>query len=319
MNLKYLRELIANGPDDMDISSLLPEKEVIKVVSPELPTEMPKEEGYIPRVKHSVNIGDLWGAMGAIKRYSELFGRKIIVSQTCNLPAAYYPGATHPTQQDGSMVTMNDTMWEMCKPLVEHQDYIHSFEKYEGQKIDVDFDTIRQKVFVNLPHGALPGWIPLGYPDLQFDMSKPWIFVKGDCPEKIKEQVRGKAIINFTERYRNHYIDYNFLRDYSPDLIFAGTEREHFIFCQKWQLNIPRLQVDNFLELGYAVRECRFVLANQSQLWNLCESMKRPRVLEICQYAQNCQTMVGEDSYGFFHQTGAAWSFRELHRKTISR
>ena len=226
----------------------------------ELASSLQPNEIY-PRVKHSVNIGDLWGAMGAVKRYCELINKKIIISQLCNLPAAYYPNATHPTLNEGVMVTMNDSMWDMCKPLVEHQPYIHSFEKYSGQKIDVDFDAIRQKVFVNLPHGALPAWIPYAYPDLQFDISKAWIFVKGKCPPKIKKQVNRKIIINFTERYRNHLIDYNFLKTYAPDLIFAGTEREHFIFCQRWQLNIPRLEVNNFLELGYAIRDARFTLS----------------------------------------------------------
>ncbi|MHA4791091.1 hypothetical protein, partial [Klebsiella pneumoniae] len=78
----------------------------------------------------------------------------------------------------------------------------------------------------------------------------------------------------------------------------------------QWQLNIPRLEITNFLELAYALKESRFMLGNQSMNWNLAESLKTPRILEVCQYAQNCQPLIGEDSYGFFHQVGLEYYFR---------
>lgn len=280
---------------------------------------IPIQERYTV-FKHSVNPGDLVGAMGAIKKYYDVTKRKAVVAQSTNLLAAYYQGATHPTLSErGEMVCCNDAMWDMLKPLVESQYYVHAFEKYTGQKVDIDFDVIRGKTFVNMPHGALASWLPLAFPDLAFDMSKPWITLEGDCPAHIKEQVAGKAVLNFTERYRNNLIDYFFLKNYSPDLIFAGTEREHWLFCQKWQLDIPRLQVNDFLELTYALREARFFLGNQSMNWNICEAAKFPRILELCQFAANCQMMVGEDSFGFYHQTGVEYYFRTLHSRTINK
>lgn len=274
-------------------------------------------EPQTTRVKHSVNPGDLVAAMGAIKRYHAITGRKVIVAQQINLSAQYYSGAVHGTvDENGTQVCCNTGMWEMLKPLIESQEYIHSFEKYEGQKIDLDFDVIRGKTFVNLPHGAIQGWIPLAFPDLGFDMTKAWMTINDDCPQHIKEQVEGKALLNFTERYRNNFIDYFFLRNYAPDLIFAGTEKEHWIFCNRWQLSIPRLQVNDFLELAYAQKNARFLLSNQSMNWNLAEALKVPRILELCQFAQNCVFGVGEHSYGFFHQLGAEHNFRTLYNET---
>lgn len=275
-----------------------------------------KSEELYTTVKHAVNIGDLFAVMGAIKKYHDSTKRRVKIAQQLNLPAAYYQSATHPTLNDGVMVTMNQSMWDMVKPLIESQKYIHSFDKYEGQHIDLDFDVIRSKTFVNLPHGAIQAWIVYAFPDLAFDLSKAWITLDGKCPASIKKQVKGKVILNFTERYRNSLTDYFFLKNYADDLIFAGTEREHFLFCNKWQLNIPLLKVKDFLELGYALKESRFLLANQSMQWNLAEAMKTPRILEICQFAQNCQPMVGEDSYGFFHQVGVEYYFRVLYNKT---
>lgn len=281
----------------------------------ELAQSVPPTECYT-RVKHSVNLGDLYCAMGAIKKYYDVTGRKVIVSQQINLPAAYYSTAVHPTLHEGVMVTMNQNMWDMVKPLIESQEYIHSFEKYEGQKIDLDFDIIRGKTFVNMPHGSLAAWIPYAYPDLDFDLSKAWIILGGKIPVKIKKQVHDKIIINFTERYRNNLIDYFFLKNYAPNLIFSGTEREHWLFCNHWQLTIPRLEIDNFLELGYALKASRFLLSNQSQCWNLADAIKTPRILEVCQFAQNCQPMIGEDSKGFFHQVAVEYYFRTLFNKT---
>jgi hypothetical protein len=277
-----------------------------------------KEESlYLTSVKHMANPGDQIAVMPAMKKYFEATKKKIIFYQTVNAPAAYYPGAIHPTvNPDGVMVTTNDPMFKMMKPLIESQEYIYNYERYTGQHIDLDLDVIRSKTFVNLPHGAIQAWIVYAFPDLHFDLSKAWITLSGDCPKHIKKQVKGKVILNFTERYRNQVVDYFFLKKYAPDLIFAGTEKEHFLFCNRWNLNIPYLIVKDFLELAYALKEARFLLSNQSLCWNLAEGLKTPRILEICQYAQNCQPMIGEHSYGFFHQVGVEYYFRVLYSKT---
>lgn len=267
----------------------------------------------VTTVKHLANLGDLVATMAAVKKYYDVTKRKVTICQVVNTPAAYYQGATHPTvSESGVQVCVNNSMFEMVKPLIESQYYIHGFEKYEGQKIDLDFDVIRGKTFVNLPHGMIQSWIMFAFPDLACDLSKEWISLDGKTPKNINKQVKGKIILNFTERYRNHITDYFFLKKYIPELVFAGTEREHFLFCNQWQLTIPRLEISNFLEYAYAIKACRFFMGNQSFGWNLAEAMKTPRILELCQYAPNCMPFVGENSYGFYHQVGAEYYWRKL-------
>lgn len=300
-----------------------------KIAYPELPQRFQNELAAAPAlqvfeqyttVKHSVNPGDLIACMGAIKRYYDATKRKIKVAQSIGTLAAYYQSAVHPTlNESGQQVCVNLSMWEKLKPLIESQYYIHSFEKYEGQKIDLDFDVIRGKTFVNLPNGAIQGWITYAFPDLAFDLSKPWIIIEGKCPKNIEKQVKGKIIVNFTERYRNTQMDYFYLKNYSNDLIFAGTDREHWLFCNAWQLDIPRLEDKNFLEYAYAIRECRFFMGNQSTGWNLSTSMATPRMLEVCSYAPNCQPMIGPDSYGYLHQVGNEYYFRRLFNETVNK
>lgn len=314
MTVGELKKLLDTADESTDISALMPPKEVVRVITPETPTEIQFPEGYAPVFKHSVNPGDLIAAMGCIKKYYEITKQKCVVAQGLNVRAQYYAGAVHPTlDEGGNYVTCNAKMWEMLKPLIESQDYINSFQKYEGQKVDIDFDTIRGRTNVNLPHGPIQGWIPLAWPDLSFDLSKPWIIIKDKCPEHIRKQVHRKIIINFTERYRAPMLEYHFLKNYAPDLIFAGTEKEHFLFCNAWQFNCPRLEVDNFLELAYAVKEARFVLCNQSMIWNMCQAMAVPRILEMAFFADNCFPGIGENSVGGAYQVSIEYNFRTFY------
>jgi hypothetical protein len=277
-----------------------------------------KPEGHFTRIKHFANLGDIIAVLPACKKYYEVTQRKVIFVQQVNQLAQYYQGAVHPTvNSEGQNVCVNEIGFEMIKPLIESQEYIHKLEKYEGQHIDLDFDTIRGRTFVGLPNLMIQSWIAYAFPDLACDLSKSWITLPEVKNHPIKKQVGGKIIINFTERYRNDLIDYFFLQNYAPDLIFAGTEREHWLFCNKWQLTIPRLEVKDFLEYAYAIKYCRFFFGVQSFGWNIAQAIHAPRIVELCRYAPNVQPMIGEDSYGFFHQVGAEYYMRVLFRKTL--
>lgn len=267
---------------------------------------------------HAVNLGDLVASMAAIKKFYDVTKRKVCVLQKIGQQAAYYQGAVHPTVDDaGQNVCVNKAGFDMLKPLIESQYYVHKMENYNGQRIDLDFNVIRGKTFVNLPNGMIQSWVMYAFPDLAIDLSKAWIELKEKCPVNISKQVKGKIIINFTERYRNSQINYFFLKNYEPDLIFAGTEKEHWLFCNQWGLNMPRLEVKDFLEYAYAIKYSRFLLGNQSLGWNLSEAQKTPRILEVCSFAPNCMPFVGEDSYGYLHQVGSEYYFKILYNKTI--
>lgn len=316
MKVKEFKELLDNAPDDFDLESILVKKqEVVNIVPSDIATEIPIETPFTS-VKHTCNLGDIIGALPQCKKYYDVTKRKVRFLQRINMPAAYYSGATHGTvDESGVMVTLNKPLFEMVKPLLESQEYIESMQIYNGQPVHLDFDTIRGKTFVNMPHGSLASWLTYAFPDLYYDISKPWMFLENET-RQVEEVTKGKIIINFTERYRNGLMDYFFLKEYSPDLIFAGTETEHFKFCTQWGLTIPRLEVKDFLDLAYALRGCRFLLSNQSFQWNLATALGVPRVLEVCQYAQNCLPFYGEDNYGYFHQVALGYYFRMMYNKT---
>lgn len=256
--------------------------------------------------KHFCNPGDLIASMASMKSFHRKTGRRVKVLQQLNLPANYYTNATHGTVSDhdnSTMVCMNKFIFDMIKPLVESQEYIECMDEFTGQEIDVDLDVIRKKIFVNIPHGMIQQWIFIAYPDLFYDLSKPWINLPdNDIP--IVSWIKDKIIINFTERYRNGHINYFFLKKYERHLVFSGTRKEHLLFVNKWRLDVPYLETKDFLELAYAIKNCKFLLCNQSMMWNLSFSVKGKSVLEYCEYAANCQAFIGDDIYGFYHQTG---------------
>lgn len=278
---------------------------------------------------HNCNSGDLIAALAGIREIYRKYGKKAVICQVLDLPGHYMPGLIHSVRDEkGEQVTMNQKMFDMLRPLLVSQEYVEDFQVYNDQKIDIDLTIIRESVdcddehpekapkvisakqFVNIPHMALPGWLMMAYPNMACDLSEPWIDVP-DAEVEFKEYI----LVNRTERYQTKKIDYSFLKTYENELLFAGTEKEHVIFCKEFKLDFPRLGVDDFLDLAQIMKKCRFVLGNQSFPWNLANAMGVPRLLEMCAIAPNCQPFVGKYNYGFLHQLPLEYHFFELYNK----
>lgn len=260
-------------------------------------------------VRHTCNIGDLIAILAGLKGYYELTGQKSILRQELNVDAIYHMDYQHPTKDKGKQVMCNQAMFDMIKPLIESQDYIEKFEVYKGQKTILDLNKIRSEIAVNLPFGSIQSWTMLAFPDLAFDISRSWINVpKGNFSNTVK----GKVLINFTSRYRNQWINYYFLKKHQDQLLFIGTEEEHKEFCQKWDLKIHLLVVNDFLELAKVMQQSRFLLSNQSFCWNLNRAMNLPSILEMYAPAPNCTPFVGNHNYGFYHQGALEYYFEKL-------
>ena len=260
---------------------------------------------------HNCNTGDLTGALAGIRQIYLNDGKKAVIYQQLDVPGEYYAGAIHSVKDEkGVQVTMNRKMFDMMRPLLLAQDYVEDFQIYIDQKPFVDLTLIRGRLNVNIPYGMLPSWTMLAFPDMAYDLAEPWIKV----PEG-GDQFPEYIIINRTQRYTNERIDYSFLKDYDNEVIFAGTEAEHAKFCLECKVDLPRLVVDNFLELAQAIKSCRFFIGNQSFPWNLANAMGSPRILEMCSFAPNCQPFVGKDNYGFLHQRGLEHYFDLLYKK----
>lgn len=283
---------------------------------------------------HNCNSGDLICALPGIREAYRKYGKKAIICQVLDMPGHYMQGLIHSVKDEkGVQVTFNRKMFDLMRPLLLAQDYIEDFQVYADQKIDIDLSIIRERLvssdedpkkthtiirgqFVNIPNMALPGWTMLAYPPMACNIAVPWIKVPdGESAFADYEALDPCILINRTERYKNLKVDYSFLKKYEPDLVFIGTETEHFRFCKDFALDFPRLEVDNFLDLAYALKSCRFFLGNQSFPWNLANAMGVPRILEMFALAPNCQPFVGEDNYGFYQQVPLEYYFDLLYNK----
>lgn len=270
----------------------------------------------ITTFSHTGNIGDVWSAIPAMRQHNIKSGKKIDLYLIKNVPAFYYEGAVHPTKSDatGENVMLNQKMIDMMIPLLKAQPFINEvisvdYSEYENykDKIQVHLEWFRE-THVGMPHLSINRWYFYVYPDLTCDLSGVWLQV----PESYRDLAVGKIIITRSERYTNPDIDYSFLKPYEDDCLFCGTMREYNNFCMSYGLNIRKLNINNFLELAQAIKQCKFHITNQTQAFQLSESQKIPRILEVCSFAANC-IPIGEKAYDFQKQLGLEYAFHELN------
>ena len=258
---------------------------------------------------HTGNVGDIWASIPAMRQHYKTTGRKIILYLEKGIKATYYEGAIHPVKdEDGKSVMLNQQIIDMAIPLLKEQDFIEDVRIWEeGINIETNLGWIRD-TNVGMPNGHISRWYFYVFPDLSCDLSGVWLQV----PDSDKDLAKGKIMITRSERYRNERIDYSFLKPYEDDLLFCGTMREYNNFCMAFDLNIRKFHIDNFLELAQAIKQCKFHISNQTQAFQISESQKIPRILELCQYAPNCFP-IGENGYDFFVQQGLEYYFHKLN------
>lgn len=281
---------------------------------------------------HNYPAGDLIAAMAGMKHIYDTMGLKAIIYQEIDVPAHLYDESKGILRdQFDQVVTMNEDMFDMLKPLIESQPYIESFLTHKGEKTIVDLTQIHVEKTeithkgrsvqvdipaakpVNTPYGSIHRWLFHAFPDMACDLSVPWIELPAhiNLPRQFNP---GDILINFTERYRNDQISYSFLRKFKSNIKFVGTKIEYNLFTRLHRLNIEYCEVNDFLSLAQAMLYCKFFIGNQSFCWNLAESMKIPRILEICPWIPNCIT-TGKDGYDFLHQDAVEYYVEKLFIK----
>lgn len=257
------------------------------------------------RYKHSKNFGDLIAILPGIKHLWKTTGKKAVIVQKVGLMAYYYENAVHPIKnEDGNNVCMTEGFWAKITPLLEAQEYIERCEIFNGQTFDIDLDTHMVDKQVPMPAGDIHYYQWFLNPELATDLSEPWLdvgnVVKADC-----------IYINMTERYRNPFITYFFLKPYERQLIFGGTEQEHSLFCKQNNLNIELSKSDNFLDVARMIKSCKFFIGCQSANWHLADAMKTPRILEMCNVFPNTFP-TGKNGYVFLKQEHLEYYFNKL-------
>lgn len=262
------------------------------------------------KYKTSSPAGDLLTYLAGVKRLWERTGKKGVIYQLLDVLGVGLPGDTRPfLNENGDSVCMNKAMFERLYPLIKSQPYIEDFLEYKGEKVDFDFDEIRMKVHTGQPAGSIYRWFNYTIPEMASDLSKAWVKVgttKGNV-----DFFSDKVIINFTNRYRNNYITYFFLKEYEKKIWFAGTEKELKQFNKRWGLNIPHLNDKDFEDFRAMLCACKFFLGNQSVCYHIAEACKVKRILEISPQIPHVIPN-GADAYDFYYQEALELYFKEL-------
>jgi len=265
--------------------------------------------------KSSSPAGDLLSILPGIRQIYRLTGKKAVIYQALDVVGVGVQGVSQPFKnQDGESIMMGIETFTMLRPLLMAQEYIEDFIQFSGQPIEYDLDEMRLKTFTNQPLGSLNRWPFYVFPEMACDLSEKWLDVDyvpvfedisidaaGKKYIPIEEFESGYAVVNMTSRYRNNWINYFFLKKYEKKIVFAGLPKEHSVFCKQWGLEVPILVLKDFYELAQILKSARFFLGNQSMAFQIAESLKIPRILEVCQLMPNVIPQ-GSGGYDFYHQ-----------------
>lgn len=259
-------------------------------------------------IKTSSPCGDLISYLPGIRQLWLDRKQMAVIYQRIGMPGSGYPGSIHPFQDEyGQDICFTDELFDMMRPLLLQQDYIWEYLKFEGQPAEIDMDKIRMEIYTNQPKGSLNRWPFYAVPQMTTDLSKPWLTVRSNATTFFK----GKIVLNFTQRYRNHTITYFFLKKHELDIVFVGLPHEHEIFCKQWNLNIFYAGVKDFLQLAEIIASCKFFCGNQSMAYQIAEGLKVKRILEIFPMMPNVIPQ-GPNAYDFYHQTPLEYFFEKL-------
>lgn len=238
-------------------------------------------------INHSGNAGDVIYALPTLKRIFEITGTPINLYLKTGKPLVLSGYMSHPL----GTVMLNQKMVDMLAALINEQSYIARCEVYNNQKIHIDLDFFRSRLF-SLDNSNIARWCSY-ITGVTPQLWKPWVSVKAD------KSYAGSVVIARSERYRNSEINYSFLSQYS-NLIFIGVESE-YEDIRKAIPNIQWVKVDDFLKLAQIIAGCKLFIGNQSFPFSVAEALKVPRILEVYYHTANV-IPEGEDAHDFYFQ-----------------
>ena len=245
---------------------------------------------------HSGHCGDLIYSFAVIKKLS--------LTHKCN----FYVGLNKIVQgkyeaHPSGNIYINDRMFNLLLPLIKKQSFINKVKKYENEIIDINLDLFRE-----LPINYLfnsPRWY-FQITGEQEDLSKPYIFAN-EHPK-----IKNKIIIHRTFRFRNKFINYEFLKG-TKDLLFIGLNDE-FDDLKKQIPNLELYNPKDFYEVAQLIKSCKFFIGNMSIFYPIAEALKVPRLLEACPEFPVVQP-VGSEGYDFYFQPHFEKWFKYLNNK----
>ena len=247
---------------------------------------------------HSGHLGDIIYSLPLIKELSKNHKCNLYININKKMLVKY---DNHPSGE----VYLDKRIVNLFLPLIKSQKFINEVYIYENQNIDIDLDLFRE-VPIDIKFHSTRWYMHLtGVP---IDMNLPYMNVENHS--KIKNNI----LIVRSPRYRNDFINYNFLNEIKEKIICVGIQSE-FEDLKKTIKHLEFYDCKNFLELAQIIKSCRLFIGNECFAYSIAEALKTPRLLEAC---PNFPVIfpIGEKAYDFYHQIHFENFFKKLYSET---
>ena len=239
---------------------------------------------------HSGHTGDIINVIPVIKALSK--------THKCNL----YIGVNKPMDRIGN-VYVNEKIFNMLYPLLKSQTFFNKIEVFKKQNIDINFDIIRE-LPINLLFDNLRYSFQIA--GVQPDILEPYLDIKEH------DKMINNIVIQRSFKYRNQFINYNFLEKYD-NIFFIGTKDE-YDDLKKDVKNLQFYDCKDFLEMAMIIKSSRLIIGNQSLGICIAEALKSPRLLEACPNFPAHQVH-GKNAYDFYYQIHFEKFFKLLYKE----
>jgi hypothetical protein len=226
----------------------------------------------------SGNLGDLIYSLAVVKK----LGGGTFYVKLNNIPNVireYNNGPVPPEYEN----KLSDVDFDLLKPLLVHQKYIMSVEKFNK---NIHLALVNLDEFRGVIHRSVRGnFLKAFYtthkiPFTDADLIQPWLTV--DNPKRVAKFViarsprwRGKS--PHAENVWKELIEKN---DISRQGVFVGLPAEHQDFEKTFNLSIPYHPCKDFLELAEVIAGGDAFLGNQTFTYGIAQGLGKPTVLE---------------------------------------
>ena len=230
---------------------------------------------------------------------------KISLTHKCNFYVNVNKKFTYEYyKHNGEGFLISERMFDLLLPLLKKQKFLNIVKRHENEKIDIDLDLFRELPWNNTFNS--PRWY-FHIAGEQEDLSLPYMFVD-EHPT-----INNRIVIQRTFRFRNIYINYEFIKNYESAL-FIGI-KEEYDDLKKQIPNLEFYEPKDFLEIAQIIKSSKFFLGNQSVCYPIAEALKVPRLLEASPDYPVVQP-IGKDAFDFYFQPHFEKWFNHLNKKT---
>ena len=243
---------------------------------------------------HSGHLGDLIYSLPTIKKISSIKKCNLLIEKNKLNPKYYH---NHPSGN----VMINDKSLKMLLPLLQSQNYLNSVKEFTNQTIDINLNLFRDMPFNIIFHSMKWYSHITGFP---INIEEKFLDVEN------LNNFKDKITILRSPRYRNQYINYNFLSDFK-NLVCIGLESE-YLDLKKEVKNLEFHNCKNFLEMAQIINSSKFFIGNLCFAYSVAEGLKVPRLLEACPDFPVLFPS-GKDAYDAYHQIHFENYFKTLN------